>query len=374
MCLCLGNVIIGYSLCWSVPVIPKLIDPAQTPLDEALTVDQCSWLAAIFHLGVITGSQTGAFLSNIVGRKPTLILFGALCLSSHIIRVSARNFTTLFVGRIINGLGAGGISSGNLVYIGEIASSDLRGIILTATGVLHTLGSLLVFSVGPYVSYAVVEYTVIALGTVHAAALFFIVESPVYHVIRGNEDAARNTLHFLGRSKDVDKELKTMIENVKQRNIQYTQLNSKHRLLKCTWFDIFRRRRNRRALMITATLLTIQEGSGIICIMSFATTIFRKAASSVNANVATIALGVTQVFGILLAPLLVERYGRKSLLIFSTAACAFWAALLGADFYLELINHPLLSSIRWIPLATLISFLICYNAVKYSFKFLINIY
>ncbi|XP_048001543.1 facilitated trehalose transporter Tret1-like isoform X2 [Leguminivora glycinivorella] len=327
MCLSLGNVIVGYSVCWSAPVIPKLLDAAQTPLTEVLTVEQASWLAAIFHLFVIIGSQTGAFLSNLVGRKPTLILFGAICLSSHIIRVLARDFNILLAGRIVNGLGVGGIASGNLVYIGEIASSDLRGIMLTVTGVLHTIGGLLVFSLGPYVSYAVVEYTAIALGVTHIGALFLIVETPVYHVIKGNEEAARSTLHFLGRSKDVDKELKTMIENVNRINVKYTQVNSKNMLSNCMLLDILRRRRNRRAMLITATLLTIQEGSGIACILSFATTIFRQAASSVDADVATIILGVTQVFGILLAPILVERYGRKSLLIFSTAACALWTDL-----------------------------------------------
>lgn len=116
-----------------------------------------------------------------------------------------------------------------------------------------------------------------------------------------------------------------MIENAKDRRAVYTRIDeSKVIVPRWTWLDIFGRKRNRKALFITATLLVIQEGAGIVCIIFFATSIFQKAASSVNPDLATIILGIAQVFGIMLAPILVDKFGRRTLLIFSTATCAVW--------------------------------------------------
>ncbi|XP_073963433.1 facilitated trehalose transporter Tret1-like [Choristoneura fumiferana] len=363
VCLNIGHVVIGYTVCWTAPVIQKLQSPDLTPLDKPITDENASWIAAILNVGVIIGSQTGAYLSNVIGRKPTLLLAALLLFTSNVILLLSKNFTSLVVGRVVSGLGVGGTACGNLVYIGEIASPEVRGIILTCTGLLHTLGNLLVFSVGPFVSYSVVEYIVIVMTATHVLGLLSIPESPVYHVIKGNDDAARDTLKYLGRSKDIETELKTMIENAKDRRNAYTRIeDSKPLKPRWTWLDIFGRKRNRKALFITSTLLVIQEGAGIVCIIFFATSIFQKAASSVKPDLATIILGIAQVFGILLAPILVEKFGRRTLLIFSTSTCALWTALLGTHFYLESINHPSVESIRWAPLAILVSFLFCYNA------------
>ncbi|KAI8423026.1 hypothetical protein MSG28_014114 [Choristoneura fumiferana] len=181
----IGHVVIGYTVCWTAPVIQKLQSPDLTPLDKPITDENASWIAAILNVGVIIGSQTGAYLSNVIGRKPTLLLAALLLFTSNVILLLSKNFTSLVVGRVVSGLGVGGTACGNLVYIGEIASPEVRGIILTCTGLLHTLGNLLVFSVGPFVSYSVVEYIVIVMTATHVLGLLSIPESPVYHVIKG---------------------------------------------------------------------------------------------------------------------------------------------------------------------------------------------
>lgn len=56
---------------------------------------------------------------------------------------------------------------------------------LTTTGVFQALGGLLVYSVGPFVSYAGVGYVVVAINVVFVVACWFLPESPMFYVIKG---------------------------------------------------------------------------------------------------------------------------------------------------------------------------------------------
>lgn len=87
------------------------------------------------------------------------------------------------------------------------------------------------------------------------------------------------------------------------------------------WKQVLTVKSNRKALFITLTLGILQQGSGIIAVTFFATTIFQLAGSSIEPNIATIIIGVTQIFSSTLTPFFVERIGRRILLIYSTTVC-----------------------------------------------------
>lgn len=64
-------------------------------------------------------------------------------------------------------------------------STNIRGILLAALGIFTTLGSILLFSVGPFFSYEVIAYVGIALSVIFTAAVLCIPESPMYYVMKG---------------------------------------------------------------------------------------------------------------------------------------------------------------------------------------------
>lgn len=88
------------------------------------------------------------------------------------------------------------------------------------------------------------------------------------------------------------------------------------------WKELFQLKSNRKALYIVVTLNVLQQMSGAMVVILFATRIFEIAGSTIPPHIATIVIGVTQLAGAFITPLFVDRVGRKILLMVSCALCS----------------------------------------------------
>ncbi|XP_052744838.1 facilitated trehalose transporter Tret1 [Bicyclus anynana] len=346
----IGQFIDGYSVGWSAPIIPKLQDSHQTPLPNVVTDLEASWIGSLLYVGAIIGPYIPSYLSNIIGRKPCLFLGGLLNLTAIILVVVTRNVTTVYALRIISGIGMGMVTVSNLVYVGEIASTRIRGILLTSTSIVGITGTLAAYISGSVLSYAGTGYVVLMINIIHVIGIYFIPESPVYYAIKGKQTEAKNTLRLLGRLDD----LENVFDSVK--GTKPTEANSWK-----AWIKIFTVKANRKSLFITLTLCTLQQTSGVAAVLFFATTIFQIAGSSIRPDLATIIIGTTRLLSSCVAPFVVERAGRKMLLLVSTALCAVSLSTLGTYFYLSRIESKVLSEVGWLPLAALIMYFFFYE-------------
>ncbi|CAK1540974.1 unnamed protein product [Leptosia nina] len=356
-CVNIGQFIDGYSVGWSAPIIPKLQDPEQTPLPEVVTDLQIAWIGSLLYLGSIVGPYIPSYLSNIIGRKPCLLFGGVLNLLAIILIVTTRNITMVYAIRIISGLGMGMVTVSNLVYVGEIASTNIRGILLTSTSIVGISGTLAAYCVAPFVSYKMTGYFALIINLVHVFGIYFIPESPVYYAIKGKEIEAKNTLRSLGRVQD----LEYVFESVKGTNAGEASSWK-------AWIKIFTVKANRRSLLITLTLCTLQQTSGVAVVLFFATTIFQMAGSSIRPDIATIIIGSTRLIASMVAPFVVERAGRRILLLASTAFCACSLSILGTYFYLTRIKSSLISEVGWLPLLALILYFFSYEIGEVKVK------
>ncbi|CAH2266489.1 jg23623 [Pararge aegeria aegeria] len=349
-CINIGQVIVGYSVGWSAPIIPKLQDPDRTPLPELITDFQASWIGSLLYIGAMVGPYVTGFLSNLIGRKPCLIIGGILNIVAYILVVTTKNLAMIYAIRIVSGLGMGITIVGNIVYVGEIASTHIRGILLTSTSIIGITGTLLVYSVVPFVAYTTTGYIALVISFAHVVTLMFIPESPVYNAMKGDDVGAAKTLNLLGRSSDVEK----VLETYSSKSQESTNFKD--------WIEIFTIKSNRMSLFITFTLGALQQFSGVAVVLFFATSIFELAGSSVRSDIATIIIGVTRLVSSLIAPLFIERSGRKVLLLCSMTACALSLAVLGLYFHLERIGSHVLDNIGWLPLFALIIYFFSYEA------------
>jgi len=110
-----------------------------------------------------------------------------------------------------------------------------------------------------------------------------------------------------------------------------------------------------KPLGVTLILILFQQTSGVNAVQSYTVKIFQAASPNLDANLATIIIGVVQVVFVFLSMLLVDRVGRKILLILSFVIMAISLATLGTFFYLEQSTDH-----SWIPLAAVICFVIAY--------------
>ncbi|XP_045780672.1 facilitated trehalose transporter Tret1-like isoform X2 [Maniola jurtina] len=349
LCLYLGQIISGYSGGWSGPCLPKLRDLDQSPLPYLLTEAQLSLVATFIYLGAIAGPFIITWLSNTRGRKPCLIVSGVISLLAYVFMGISVNLAMLYVSRFLLGVAGGAINVINLVYIGEIASPKIRGILLTVICIFTTLGLMLVFAVGPYVSYHGTVYVGVAISIVYIFCLFFIPETPIFYALQGRDDDLKKVLQDLGRLEEVDKMLK--IKN------DLNETNTKKE-----WVELFSLKSNRKALFIVVTINVLQHCSGVLAVMFFSASIFEMAGSSIESNIAMIIIICFQILGSIITPFFIESTGRRRILLMSTAICSFSMFTLGLYFYLDRIESSVVNNIKWLPLVILIVFYIGYDS------------
>merc|ERR1712215_231733 len=99
-----------------------------------------------------------------------------------------------------------------------------------------------------------------------------------------------------------------------------------------------------KPIFIGLMLMLLQQFSGIKVISSYIVQIFQNAGSKFDANICSIVVGVIQVTGTSLSVIVVDRYGRRPLLIVSEMLISFSFAMLGTFFYLKESSSPCGSS------------------------------
>ncbi|KAI5645577.1 sugar transporter domain-containing protein [Phthorimaea operculella] len=327
----LGPMMVGFGLGWSSPMVPKLQHPEETPFPEPLEPGsgQGSLIGSIIFIGSIIGPYVGSYLSNEKGRKPCLIVAGIVTTLSLIILAIATNMAMILTGRIL--------------------STPIRGMLLTGPGIFSTTGTLLVYSVGPFTPYAVTNYIGAIISAVYVIGLFFVPETPTFYVMKGRDEEAKRVLIKVGRSKDFD----LVVQSERKQKSKEDGSN---------WKELFMTRNNRKAFIITSALTLLQQLSGVMVLTFFATSIFELAGSSLEPELSSIVLGSFQIVSCFIAPVCVERAGRKILLLSSTGICGISLALLGTYFFLDHQELSVVESLRWLPLTALIAFFMSYDA------------
>lgn len=126
------------------------------------------------------------------------------------------------------------------------------------------------------------------------------------NLILGKKTEAMATLTSLGRQDDID-------AVVAQANIK-----PKPKIAQLT--ELYTVKSNRKAAFIITALNILTQFSGMIIVTAFVSVIFEMTGSNLEPHVNTIIIGGTQVFASIIAPLLVDRIGRKILLLASCAA------------------------------------------------------
>nr|XP_034837435.1 facilitated trehalose transporter Tret1-like [Maniola hyperantus] len=255
----------------------------------------------------------------------------------------------VYIGRFLGSVSFGTTTVVSFVYIGEIASPSIRGILLSIIGAMFTIGSILAFSTGPYISYHGTTYIGLALSILQLLSLLWIPESPIFYALKGQHEELVKVLKDLGRSQDAEKLLKMGKE--------ITETNTKKE-----WMDLFVVKSNRKALFIVMIINILQHGSGVMAMIFFSAAIFEMAGSSIPSNIAMVIVGCCQLMGSTVTPFFIESTGRKNILAISSAICSLSMFTLGLYFYLDLMGIAIVNNIKWLPLVVLIVFYIGYDS------------
>ncbi|CAI9102341.1 OLC1v1000597C1 [Oldenlandia corymbosa var. corymbosa] len=331
-----GSLAYGFSVGYTSPAEAGMM------ADLGLTIAEYSVFSSILKFGGMVGALISGRVSDLVGRRATMWILEIFFILGWILVIFGKNGWWLDTGRLLMGIGSGMHCYVAPIYIGEITPKDIRGAFVAAVTFSVTLGFSLMFFVGNFMNWRSLALFGLLPSLIQVVGLFFIPESPRWLAKIGNTKGIETALQQLrGRDADISSEAAEIIEFA-----EALQLEPKSSL-----WDLFDRRYAHPLLVGVGLMLLVQLG-GSDGISSYASSIFEAAGCS--AAVGSTILAVIQLPFSSLSVLLMDKAGRRPLLMATAAFSCFGCFLAGLSFLFQ--AHNVLKEIS--PLLALIGILI----------------
>lgn len=273
-------------------------------------------------IGAIIGAAGGGKLSDAIGRKKTLIAMGVIFAVGAILTSIMPNLVLFILCRILVGIAIGVASFVAPMYIAEMAPPKMRGGLVTFNQLAVTVG----IAISYWIDLALTPlgwrpmFAVAAIpGLALLIGMFFVSESPRWLAGRDKWDEAEKALGYLP-SDERQKEL----QNIRS-GVQHGSKPS---------FSTFFKSGLSLALVAGLGLAILQQFVGINTVIYYAPTIFGYAGfkSASGAILATSVVGVLNVLGTIAAIFLLDRVGRRILLLIGCVGMAITLAAMGIIF------------------------------------------
>jgi sugar porter (SP) family MFS transporter len=282
---------------------------ALTPAGLGIAVSTALW-------GTLFGALTMGQPGDRFGSREVLKFIGLLYLAAALGCALAWNLPTFLVFRFLIGVAIGGSSVLAPVYIAEAAPAERRGALVGLFQINIVIGILVAyisnFIVAQLLAGPEVWRWKLAIAAIPALVflllLFFIPQSPRWLIHRGRLADAAASLRRLG----------TQDPAVAIDDIRAAEASSADSTRGLSW------RRHRRLILLAIGMGMFNQLSGINAILYYLGDIFGAAGfSSLSSNLQSIAIGVTNLLATVIAMTLIDRTGRKRLLLIGSVGTAF---------------------------------------------------
>ena len=289
-----------------------------SPLGEGFTV-------ASALVGTVIGSMLAGIPGDRYGRRDSLRGMAVLYVVSALGCALAWNWTALVIFRFIGGLAIGGSSVLGPMYIAEISPAKWRGRLVGLFQFNVVFGILLAY-LSNYVlgtmGFGAAEWRWKLGVTAVPAAFFFLMlfgipRSPRWLVKKGRIDEAREVLRLIGEE-NYEQELADIIESIDAEHVTSDALfTAKYRV----------------PIFLAISIGMFNQLSGINAILYYLNAIFEHAGfSKVSGDLQAVAIGATNLLFTMLAMSVIDKVGRKKLLLIGSVGTALCLAGVAAIF------------------------------------------
>eukprot|EP00257_Ricinus_communis_P024507 XP_025011921.1 sugar transporter ERD6-like 5 isoform X2 [Ricinus communis] len=299
--------------------------PAETGImdDLGLSLAEYSVFGSIMSIGAMCGAVFSGKIADLIGRRGAMGISQILCTVGWLAIIFSQGAWLLDLGRLFTGFGVGLLSYVTPVYIAEITPKNLRGGFAAVHQFVLSVGTALTYFIGAILSWRILALIGIIPSVTQLVGLFIIPESPRWlaKIDRGKDsEAALRRLR--GENADISEEateIKEYIETLKQ-------------LPEGTVLDLFQRV-YARSLIVGIGIMLLQQFAGTNAVNFYASSIFESAGFS--ADVGTVVMALVKIPMALLGIFLMDRTGRKPLLMTSAMGTCIGCFLTALAFALQ---------------------------------------
>lgn len=303
----LGTFSDGMHYGWTAPTIEKLKETNSTLKIQDEDVVQ---LEGLYLLGGLIGLPFNIQLPDRIGRKKSIMVASSISFLGWLLIIFAKNINYIVAARILIGI------AGNLgytctpMYIAEVAHPNIRGFLTEMVAIMELLGVVFIYSIAPFVP---IYIPAIFGGLVLLVQIFsfpFMPESPYFALYKGKEKKAEVELKRLRRdSFKIDEEISEISSGITQQKKE-----------KFSIVPLFQNKGNRKALLLMILLNASQHFSGISVILMNLHVILNSAGvTNISKELAAILFSIVLLVSTIASSLLVDKFGRKTLLTLSYA-------------------------------------------------------
>lgn len=331
----LGGFLMGFDASVISGVV-RFIEP-----EFGLSKLQLGWAVGSLTLTATLGMLLAGPLSDRFGRRSTLKMAAVLFAISAIASALAQTFWFLVVARMLGGFGVGFALIIPPMYIGEIAPPKMRGRLVS----FNQLNIVLGISAAFFTNYLILQWAQSDAGWVQTlmmdqhtwrwmlglealpailffAGLHFVPKSPRWQIMIGNREDGEQTL-----ARIVGPESAKMQVNDILRSLEADK--EKEKVSVKELFQPYLR----YVLLIGVTLAILQQITGINAVFFYAPVIFEQSGIGTDASfMQAVLVGLTNLVFTVIAILLIDKLGRKPLLIFGLSGITLMMMLLAYGF------------------------------------------
>ncbi|KAJ4766875.1 Major facilitator superfamily protein [Rhynchospora pubera] len=318
--------------------------------DLKISETEVEVLAGILNICALVGSLTAGRLSDWVGRRYTIALAAIILFVGSVLMGIGYSFAVLLTGRCVAGVGVGYALMIAPVYSAEISSPSTRGFLTSLPEMCISIGIFIGYISNYLFAKLPLIYgwrTMLGIGALPSAVLAFGIfampESPRWLVMQGRVKEARDVLLLVTNSEqEADLRLQEIKEaaGITEDENGVTKPSNPSRG-EGVWKELLLRPSPsvRRILIAALGIHFFEHATGIEAVVLYSPRIFNKAGIEDRNHLllATMGVGLTKITFILVATFLLDRIGRRPLLLTSLAGMFLSLTMLG--FGLTMIEH-----------------------------------
>jgi sugar porter (SP) family MFS transporter len=294
-----------------------------------LTEFQTEAAASALLIGCVFGAAVAGWLSDRFGRRRILLLSALLFAVSSIGAALPRNLAEFAAARFLGGVGVGVASMLAPLYIAEVSPPGIRGRLVSLNQFAIVTGILLAYFVNWRLSFLGPAgwrymFAVAAVPSIaFFIALFFVPESPRWLTETDRADEALRVLTRVGGSSQAAIELEQIKEAIAEESGTLAELLQPG---------------FRRALAIAVALAILQQVTGINTVLFYGSIIFKEQVGNHSESAAigaNVIIGLINFLATIVALWVIDKAGRRPLLMLSSGCMAVCQILLGAAFLIQ---------------------------------------